>query len=438
MRKILFKIIAIFIISAILIYCNTDSTNIKGTNNSPETLNTIKVIPPTIDEIIVDGIPNDTTQFEIGIRYETDDYTVIDGTVNPGQAITHILKDYNIGHSEIYQLEQASKGIFDLRTIQSGKGYTVICSKDSNSIAQCLVYEKSKTEYIVFDFRDTVKVYKGEKEIEIRTRTVSGVIQQGGGLWVSLSKQLGENRSPALVMMLANDIYAWTIDFFRIQANDSFVVYFEEKFVEDEFVGIGTIFAASFTHKGQTINAFRFNENEKYADYFDENGANLRRAFLKAPLDFYRISSKFSRNRKHPVTGRWKGHFGTDYAAPTGTPIMSTANGTITVAGYKKNNGNYVKVRHNDTYTTQYLHMSKIKKGIRKGVYVKQGDIIGYVGSTGLATGPHVCYRFWKNGKQVDPYTQKLPPSLPLKEENTEAFNKVRDEFIVKLNEVIK
>ena len=167
-----------------------------------------------------------------------------------------------------------------------------------------------------------------------------------------------------------------------------------------------------------------------YGEYFDQEGRTLRKAFLKAPLDFYRISSRFSRNRKHPVTGQWKGHFGTDYAAPKGTPIMTTANGTIETAGYTKNNGNFVKVRHNSTYTTQYLHMSKIKKGIRKGVYVNQGETIGYVGSTGLATGPHVCYRFWKNGKQVDPYKEKLPPGKPMKEESKENYFQIKDSLM--------
>ena len=169
-------------------------------------------------------------------------------------------------------------------------------------------------------------------------------------------------------------------------------------------------------------------------EYFDINGNTLRKAFLKAPLNYYRISSRYSKNRKHPVTGQWKGHFGTDYAAPTGTPIMTTASGTIDFAGYSKYNGNYVKVRHNSTYSTQYLHMSKIKSGISKGVYVKQGDIIGFVGMTGLATGPHVCYRFWKNGVQVDPYKQDLPPGLPVKEENKKEFLMLRDSLINKLN----
>jgi murein DD-endopeptidase MepM/ murein hydrolase activator NlpD len=246
---------------------------------------------------------------------------------------------------------------------------------------------------------------------------------------------MDNNMSPALVMELSN-IYAWTIDFFRIQKGDKFKVYYEERFVEDEFVGIGRIWAAKFTHQSEDFYAFYFKEEGvNFGDYFDEQNKNLRKAFLRAPLNFSRISSKYSKRRKHPVTGRVKAHLGTDYAAPTGTPILSTANGTITTASYTRNNGNYVKIRHNSTYSTQYLHMSKIKSGIRKGVHVKQGSIIGYVGSTGLATGPHVCYRFWKNGRQVDPYKEKLPASEPMKQSSKAPFQLGKDSLIQYLAE---
>jgi murein DD-endopeptidase MepM/ murein hydrolase activator NlpD len=211
---------------------------------------------------------------------------------------------------------------------------------------------------------------------------------------------------------------------FYYRENENFGDYF------DEYIGIGRILASEFTHKGQVFYSFYYRENENFGDYFDEKGRTLRKAFLKAPVEYKRISSRYSKRRKHPVTGRWKGHFGTDYAADRGTPIVSTANGTIVAASYTKNNGNFVKVRHNGTYTTQYLHMSKIKPGIRKGVYVKQGDEIGYVGSTGLATGPHVCYRFWKNGKQVDPYQQDLPPGDPIKKENEADYMIVKDSLM--------
>ena len=354
----------------------------------------------------------------------TEDYKVHRGELKSGQTLGAVLYLNHIDHGRIDQIVRASKGIFDFRKAKAGKKFTVLCSNDSIEKAQYFIYEMSSIDYVVFDIRDTIDVFLGQKEVEVKTREASGQIESS--LWNSLV----ENKmSPALVMELSS-IYAWTIDFFRIQKGDYFKVVYEEKYVEGEFIGIGRVYAALFNHANEDFYAFYFEEEENYGDYFDDEGAALRKAFLRAPLNYSRISSSFSKRRKHPVTGRIKAHLGTDYAAPTGTPILSTANGTVTEARYKRNNGNYVKVRHNSTYSTQYLHMSKIKSGIRPGVYVKQGEVIGYVGSTGLATGPHVCYRFWKNGRQVDPYKQKLPPSKPVKKENLEAYTMLKDSMM--------
>ena len=354
----------------------------------------------------------------------TEDYKVHRGELESGQTLGAVLYLNHIDHGRIDQIVRASKGIFDFRKAKAGKKFTVLCSNDSIEKAQYFIYEMSSIDYVVFDIRDTIDVFLGQKEVEVKTREASGQIESS--LWNSLV----ENKmSPALVMELSS-IYAWTIDFFRIQKGDYFKVVYEEKYVEGEFIGIGQVYAALFNHAEEDFYAFYFEEEENYGDYFDDEGAALRKTFLRAPLKYSRISSSFSKRRKHPVTGRIKAHLGTDYAAPTGTPILSTANGTVTEARYKRNNGNYVKVRHNSTYSTQYLHMSKIKSGIRPGVYVKQGEVIGYVGSTGLATGPHVCYRFWKNGRQVDPYKQKLPPSKPVKKENLEAYTMLKDSMM--------
>lgn len=438
MRKIFFLASIAFVVSILFVYYNspTGSTENSSTGNKIQK-ESIVTKPPTIDEIIENGIPNDSTESKEGVSFETDEYSVIEGVINPGQAISHILGKYNVSNTDIYKLEQASKNIFDLSNIQSGKPYTVFCSKDTNSIAQCFVYQKSKTQYVVFDFRDSISVREGEKEVITKTNIVMGTISQGGGLWYCISKQLGEEKAPPLVDVLANNIYGWSIDFFQIQAKDSFIVHFEEKYVEGEYVGIGKVFAASFTHKGKTINAFRFKENEKYADYFDEKGNNLRSAFLKSPINFARVSSGFG-NRKHPISGKWKKHNGVDYAARTGTPIMTTASGTVTYASKKGGYGNCVIIKHNEKYTTLYAHLSKFKSGVRKGSYVKQGDIIGYVGSTGYSTGPHLHYEFMLYGKHVDPFKQELPPSLPLKKENTEEFNKIRDEYTKILQNSVK
>ena len=353
-----------------------------------------------------------------------DSFNVIKGSVKRGQTMGEILYLNHIDHFEINKIVEKSKGIFDVRRVNTGKKYTVICASDSTKKAQYFIYEIDATNYVVFDLRGEIDVYKGKKPVTVKLKTASGIIKSS--LWLTMEEQ---NLSPKLTAELST-IYAWTIDFFKIQKNDGFRVYYEDKYIDGQYIGIGRLLAAEFTHKGQDFYSFYYRENENFGDYYDEQGKTLRKAFLMAPVDYKRISSRYSKRRKHPVTGRWKGHFGTDYAAEKGTPIWSTAIGTIIAATYTKNNGNYVKVRHNGTYTTQYLHMSKIKPGIRKGVFVKQGDIIGYVGSTGLATGPHVCYRFWKNDKQVDPFKQKLPPGDPIKKENREAYMLVKDSLM--------
>ena len=353
-----------------------------------------------------------------------DSFNVIKGSVKRGQTMGEILYLNHIDHFEINKIVERSKGIFDVRRVNTGKKYTVICASDSTKKAQYFIYEIDAINYVVFDLRGEIDVYKGKKPVTVKLKTASGIIKSS--LWLTMEEQ---KLSPKLTAELST-IYAWTIDFFKIQKNDGFRVYYEDKYIDGQYIGIGRLLAAEFTHKGQDFYSFYYRENENFGDYYDEQGKTLRKAFLMAPVDYKRISSRYSKRRKHPVTGRWKGHFGTDYAAEKGTPIWSTANGTIIAATYTKNNGNYVKVRHNGTYTTQYLHMSKIKPGIRKGVFVKQGDIIGYVGSTGLATGPHVCYRFWKNDKQVDPFKQKLPPGDPIKKENREAYMLAKDSLM--------
>ena len=361
-------------------------------------------------------------EYEYGIL--VDSFNIKKGEIKQNQVLGEILYLHHINHQKIEHIVRKSKGIFDFRKATPGNKYTVLCAKDSHEIAQYFIYEESPVTYIVFDLRDDIDIYRGKKQIKIKKRTIKGEINSS--LWNAL---IDAKASPALVVKL-EEIYAWTIDFFKIQKDDGFTIYYEEKYVEDEFIGIGRVIASEFKHKNKNLFAFYFEENKNFGDYFDEKGNTLRKTFLSAPLKYSRISSRYSKNRKHPVTGKWKGHFGTDYAAPKGTPIFTTANGVIATASYTKNNGNYVKVRHNSKYTTQYLHMSKIKPGIRKGVYVKQGEIIGYVGSTGLATGPHVCYRFWRDGKQVDPYKEKLPPGDPIKKENKKRYLIAKDSLM--------
>ncbi len=337
------------------------------------------------------------------------------GKVRPNQFLAELLLPYNVTYPEITRLVERAKPVFDIRNIRSGADYTILCSADSVLRAEYFIYELSAIDYIVFDLSDSMRVSKASKPVTLEERTASGVISSS--LYQTLMDQ---NLSPALAMELS-EIYAWSIDFYRIQKGDGFKLIYDVKKVEDQEVGVASIKASIFTHFSEPYYAFRFQQGEQF-DYFDEQGNSLRKAFLQAPLKFSRISSGYTMKRFHPVQKRWKAHLGTDYAAPRGTPIMAVGDGVVTEARYSKFNGNYVKIKHNGTYTTQYLHMSKRASGMKPGTRVRQGETIGYVGSTGLATGPHVCFRFWKNGKQVDHRREKLPPSEPIKPAYKDAY----------------
>lgn len=359
-----------------------------------------------------------------------DSFVLIDNVIDNGESFGNILLDFGIDYAMIHRIATEFKDVFDVRNLRSGKDYTIFAeNRDSLNVARYMVYKSSATDYVVFDLRDTGNVYLGEEEVSIKEKSISGVINSS--LYEGLIEQGG---SPALAVELSK-VYAWTIDFFRIQPGDYFKLIYEEKFIQDSIsVGMGRILAADFHHNGRSFYSFWYDNDTTYRDYFDEKGRSLRKAFLKAPLDFFRISSRFNPRRFHPVLKRVKPHLGTDYAAPHGTPIMSTADGEVIAASYTRGNGNYVKVRHNSTYTTQYLHMSKFAKGVKKGSRVRQGDVIGYVGSTGLATGPHVCYRFWVNGKQVDPLRQDLPEAEPITEEYIKDYNSFMESLKVRID----
>lgn len=376
----------------------------------------LKVTPENLEPELMFGFP-------------VDSFVIHEKEIKKNQFLADILLGYDLSYQEIDHLVKEAKDTFDVRNMRSGKKYAVFCSQDSIEKAKVFVYQPNAVDYVVFDLRDSVNVYKGHKEVTTRKREASGVIKS------SLFQTLVDNKlSPALAMKMA-DVYAWTIDFYRIQKGDYFKVIFEEKYVEDEFIGIGNIETVLFNNYGEDFYAFTF-EQDSITDFYDEKGQSLRKAFLKSPLKFGRLTSAYTKRRFHPVQRRWKAHLGTDYAAPRGTPILAVGDGVVTEARYKKYNGNYVKIKHNGTYTTQYLHMHKIGKGIRSGKRVRQGDVIGYVGSTGLATGPHVCFRFWKHGKQVDHRREKLPASKPVKPENKAAFTKVMEVEKKKLDKI--
>lgn len=343
--------------------------------------------------------------------YRLDDFEVVKDTIQKGESFGELLTKNNLDYAEIYKISTSIKDEFDLRKLRAGRPYTLLKSKDSLSKPVVFIYEDNRIDHVVIDFRDSISLKKEKLPVTLKQREAVGIINS------SLSNAIVNNGLDYDLANRLSDIYAWSIDFFRLQPGDRFKIVYDEKYINDTvYAGVDVIRSAYFEHNGKPFYAFRYvaDSIQQIPDFYDEEGKTLRSQFLRAPLKFSRISSRFSPNRFHPVQKRWKAHKGTDYAAPTGTPIMSTANGTVIQTGYTSGNGNFVKVRHNSTYTTQYLHMSKIL--VKKGQFVKQGDVIGRVGSTGLATGPHVCYRFWKNGTQVDPYKQDLPSAEPIKE----------------------
>ena len=347
---------------------------------------------------------------------ETDSFKLHFDKVKKNELLSTILLRHHIPYPTIDKIVKKSKNVFDVRQIVPGKKYTIFTAKnDPKKKAQYFVYEKDAINYIVINLNDTVLVQSGKNSVEVIKKTVSGTINSS--LYLSLKDK---GASPLLTYELA-DIFAWQIDFHRIQKGDAYKVVYEEKYVNGRPIGIGKIEAASFTHFNSEYYAFYFDQ-DGVGEYFDEEAGSLRKAFLKAPVKFSRISSKYSPKRFHPVQKRYKAHLGTDYAAPTGTPIFAVGDGQILEATRKRYNGKYVKLRHNSTYTTQYLHMSKIAKGMKPGKKVRQGQIIGYVGSTGLATGPHVCFRFWKNGRQVDHLREKFPPSKPVDKKHMDRY----------------
>lgn len=358
-----------------------------------------------------------------------DSLEVMEGKIKRNQNLAEILAPYNVSNETIHRVAKESKKVFDVRKLVIGKPYSVVYSNDSLKRGTHFIYRPNAIDYVVYDFQDSIQVYKKEKPVDIVEKSLSGVINS------SLYETMVESGAgPELVDMMV-DVFAWQVDFFGIRKGDNFKLIYEEKSVEQEAVGIHRIAGAYFEHHGEKYYAINFDQG-KGLDYFDTAGVSLRRNLLKAPLNFTRISSRYSGRRFHPVQKRYKAHRGTDYAAPTGTPIRTVGDGVVLEARYHKYNGNYVKIKHNDNISTQYLHMSKIKKGIRKGVRVKQGQNIGFVGKTGLANGPHLCYRFWKNGVQVDALKVDLPPSEPILDSNRVQFNTIQEVITTRLDSI--
>ncbi|HAQ20788.1 MAG TPA: metalloendopeptidase [Prolixibacteraceae bacterium] len=356
-----------------------------------------------------------------------DSFTVVPGQVRSGQNLSDILMKQGIPMTEIDAISKKSVLTFDVRKMKINNPFYFFMSKTQPSKVEYFIYEINPVDYVVYDLSDSLRIYREKKPIVTQIKTASGVITSS--LWNTMKAQA---LNPVLAMDLS-EIYAWSIDFFGIQKGDKFRVIYEENFVSGKSIGIGRIFAAQFVHAKEDFYAFRFTQNNEES-YFDDKGKSLKKAFLKAPLTFNRISSKFSNSRFHPVLKIYRPHHGIDYAAPTGTPVVSIGEGTVITKAYQAGGGgNYLKIKHNSVYTTSYMHLSKFGAGIAAGSRVKQGQVIGYVGTTGLSSGPHLDFRVFMNGSPVNPLTIKSPPTEPVFEKNMKDYTVHRDSMMTKL-----
>ncbi|MBQ1952441.1 MAG: peptidoglycan DD-metalloendopeptidase family protein [Alistipes sp.] len=371
------------------------------------------------------------------IRYgiDADLYRLETGEVQQGETVGKILNGFGVSARMIDKLDKASREAFPLRNIRPGHKYTAFIHEDSllSPRLDYLAYEKSVAEYVVFGFvGDSITITKGEKPTTVRRTKKSAVIESS--LWGAIM----EADLPYALAAELEDIYQWTVDFFGIQAGDDFTVIYDEKFIDDTVsIGIGRIWGAKFNHAGKTRYAIPFRQKDKL-QYWEADGGSLRKNILKAPLKFSRISSGFSYSRLHPVHKVRRAHTGVDYAAPSGTPVRAVADGVVTFRGWGGGGGNTLKIKHAGNLVTGYLHLRGFAKGIAVGTRVQQGQLIGYVGSTGTSTGPHLDYRIWKNGTPINPLKVPQEPTEPISQENRAKFEYVRDRIIAELEGDVK
>lgn len=357
-----------------------------------------------------------------------DSFTVVPGQIRSGQNLSDILLSKGISMTKIDEISKKSILTFDLRKMKVNNPYYFFMNKKNTSKVEYFIYEINPVDYVVYQLSDSLRIYREKKPMITQIKTASGVITS------SLYKSMESQALNPLLAWQLSEIYAWSIDFFGLQKGDKFRVVYEENFVYGKSIGIGRIFAAQFVHAKEDFYAFRFTQKNEDS-YFDDRGKSLIKAFLKAPLKFSRISSVFSLSRFHPVLKIYRPHFGVDYAAPTGTPVYAIGSGVITDKAYQPaGGGNYLKIKHdNSAYVTSYMHLSRFASGIARGVRVKQGQEIGYVGATGLASGPHLDFRVFLNGTPINPLKMKAPPADPIAGKDMKAYTIHRDSLMTKL-----
>ena len=371
-----------------------------------------------------DTIPAKPIVTKYGLPIE--DFIVTYDTIKPKETLAEVLFGFGFSAQQIHDLTQCPDSIFDERKIRPGQACAMLYNPDSTR--RYFVYETSPKSYVTFDIANGLCATRHEKPTSWRSAEVAGRVNSS--LWVAMESS---GTSPQLAVLMSH-IFGWSIDFFGIQEGDEFRLVYSREYVDETPLNNYRIDAASFCASGNTVYAIPFTQGEEGELFYNIDGNSLEGAFLKAPLDFYRISSKFSNSRYHPVLKRYRAHHGVDYAAPTGTPVYAIGSGKVIKKGYQANGGgNYIKIRHNSTYTTTYMHLSKFAKGLKEGDFVKQKQIIGYVGSTGLSTGPHLDFRVHENGKPVNPLTIKSQPKMPISEANREAFTAVKDSLVKRL-----
>lgn len=357
-----------------------------------------------------------------------ENYIVKNDTLQPRETLADILYRLGFTAQQIYNLAQCPDSIFDVRRMRPGQPYALLCDKDSATTPRYFIYEESPKSYITFDLGDNYRATRCTKPVEWRESEVAGRVNSS--LWVAMEES---GASPQLAVLMSH-IFGWSIDFFGIQKGDEFRLIYSQEHVEEKPLNNYRILAASFATADTIVYAIPFVQDGEEL-FYNNNGNSLEGAFLKAPLDFYRITSKFTNSRFHPVLKRYRAHHGVDYAAPTGTPVYAIGSGKVIAKGYQAGGGgNYVKIRHNSTYTTTYMHLSRFAKGLKVGDTVKQKEVIGYVGSTGLSTGPHLDFRVYENGKPINPLTIKSQPKKPISQENKEAFTVVCDSLVKRLS----
>jgi len=389
----------------------------------------IQKLKPDPNEKLIDTV-EEVVEPILKFGLPVDSFHVEKASVERNQNLSDILLEQGVSFQSIAEIAQKSRSVFDVRKIKQGNNYFFFCTPDSAREACYFIYEIDPIEYVVYQLKDSIQVYKGEKPVTKEIKTASGVISSS--LWNTM---MDNNMSPMLTIELS-EIYAWTIDFFGIQKGDKFRIIYEESFVDSIPVGINAIYACQFEHMNENFFAFQF-EQDNTLSYYNEKGESLKKAFLKAPLKFSRISSHFTKSRFHPVLKISRPHLGIDYAAPTGTPVMSIGDGVVTKKGYQAaGGGNYLYIKHNSVYTTCYMHLHNFAKGVAPGSRIRQGQVIGYVGKTGLATGPHLDFRVFRNGSPMDPLKVEAPPVEPVKESVMAQYTQLKDSLMQQLLQI--